>query len=107
MSEEQKEIVIAYCGLICSQCGAFKKQRCLGCHSDRPMNRRCKVKKCAMEKGITTCGQCDQFDDLKDCVKLNNFTSKFFGLIFKSDRIGNLNRIRQHGMEQFRQEQLD
>lgn len=104
MNDDSKEFILAYCGLVCSECGACKKGKCQGCHSDKPMNRGCKVKPCALEKGYTTCAECVEFENLKDCKKLNNFISKIFGLIFRSDRIGNLERIREIGIEQFQQE---
>lgn len=97
-----EEMVLAYCGLVCSDCGAFKKQKCEGCYSEKPLNRGCKVKPCAMDKDVTTCAECDEFEDLKKCKKLNNFISKIFSLIFRSDRLGNLELIRQNGLEQFK-----
>ena len=96
------EMILAYCGLVCNDCGAFKKQKCEGCHSERPLNKGCKVKPCAVDKGIITCADCDEFEDLAKCKKLNNFISKIFKLIFKTDRLGNLQRIRQNGLEQFK-----
>ena len=63
------------------------------------MNTGCKVKPCVQEKGYTTCAECADFGDLKACKKLNNFISKIFALIFRSDRIGNLNHIREIGIE--------
>jgi hypothetical protein len=101
---DSKEVVLAYCGLVCSDCGAYLKNKCKGCHSDKPMNRGCKVKPCAMEKNCTTCGDCGDFTDLKECKKLNNWISKIFGLIFRSDRIGNLYRIREIGIEKLKEE---
>ena len=101
MAESEKQVIIAYCGLVCSECGAFKKQRCEGCHSEKPMHKGCKVKPCAIERNYTTCAECGDFENLKDCKKLNNFISKIFGLIFRSDRIGNLNQIRQAGLDRF------
>lgn len=44
MTEEPKEFILAYCGLVCSECGAYTKGRCKGCHSDKPMNKGCKVR---------------------------------------------------------------
>ena len=97
-----EELMLAYCGLVCNECGAFKKQKCEGCHSEKPLNKRCKVKRCAMDKDITTCADCDEYEDLAKCRKLNNFISKIFKLIFKSDRLGNLTLIRQNGTEKFK-----
>ncbi len=96
------EAIIAYCGLVCSECGQFKRQKCQGCHSEQPMYKGCRVKKCAMDKGISTCADCVEFSDLKRCGKLNNFISKIFGLIFRTDRLGNLECIRGCGLEKFR-----
>lgn len=96
------EAIIAYCGLVCSECGAFKRQKCQGCHSPKPMFQGCKVKKCAMDKGVSTCAACIEFSDLKKCKKLNNFISKIFALVFRSDRLGNLESIRRSGLENFK-----
>jgi len=35
---------------------------------------------------------------------LNNFISRIFGLIFRSDRIGGLYRIREIGLDAFKSE---
>lgn len=104
MSEAPKEFVLARCGLVCSQCGMFLKGKCQGCHCDKPMSLRCKVKPCAAERGFTSCADCKDFENLKDCGKLNNFISRIFAFIFRSDRIGNLNRIRQIGLDEFETE---
>ena len=55
-----------------------------------------------MDKHITTCADCDEFEDLAKRKKLNNFISKIFKLIFKTDRLGNLRGIRKNGLEQFK-----
>ena len=68
------------------------------------MNRNCKVKACASEHGYATCAECTDFENLKECKKLYNFVSRFFGFIFRTDRIGNLNRIREIGLESFKEE---
>ena len=107
MSEKNKQnIIIAYCGLCCSNCGMYKKGRCQGCHSDKPMNRNCKMKACAMERGYVTCAECADFQNLKECTKLFNIISRFFGFIFHTDRIGNLNRIRDIGLDKFKEEKM-
>ncbi len=98
------ELLIGYCGLCCSNCGMLRKGRCAGCHSDRPMNRNCAMKQCAKGRNYSTCAECTDFDDLGRCRKLNNLVSKCFGLLFRTDRIGNLHRIREIGLERFREE---
>ena len=104
MSNSTPEVIIAYCGLACSNCGAYLKGKCLGCHSDKPMNRNCKMKICAMRRDYTTCADCSDFSALKECRELYNPVSRFFGFIFRTDRIGNLNRIREVGLSQFKEE---
>lgn len=104
MNEESKEFILAHCGLVCSDCGMYIKGRCGGCHSDKPMSLNCKVKPCSQDKSYVTCAQCSDFANLKECKKLNNFTSKIFGFIFRSDRIGNLCSIREIGLEKFKEE---
>ena len=97
----EHDLIVAHCGLVCSDCGAFKKGKCQGCHSDKTMCFNCKVKKCNLAHGYTTCADCTEFEDLKKCKKLNSFVSKIFKLIFRSDRLGNLNCIRQKGLDTF------
>jgi len=99
--------IIAYCGLVCSNCGMYLKGKCQGCHSEKPMNRNCKMKDCAMARNYTTCADCTAFNNLKECKKLNNLIAKFFGFIFHTNRIGNLNRIREVGIEQFSKEKME
>jgi hypothetical protein len=101
---EQTSFIVAYCGLACSNCGMYLKGRCAGCHSDKPMNRNCDMKACAIERSYTTCADCVEFRDLRKCRKLNNLIANFFGFIFRTDRIGNLNRIRESGIEIFIEE---
>lgn len=104
MSEQSQDVIVAYCGLICSDCGAYKRNRCKGCYSEKPMNRNCKIRKCTIENSYITCADCTEFTELKKCRKLNNLISKFFSFIFRTNRIGNLNRIREVGLEQFKAE---
>ena len=106
MSENSAEFVLAYCGLVCSKCGMFVKGRCHGCHSERPMMRNCRVKKCCIGHEYGTCADCDEFANLRECRKLHNLISKIFGFVFRTDRIGNLNRIRVVGVDEFAKEMV-
>ncbi|MBU1153973.1 hypothetical protein KKB84_08465 [bacterium] len=98
-----QDMIIAYCGLCCTNCGMYQKNKCQGCHSDKPMNRNCRMKACAMARGFITCAQCADFTDLKGCKKLYNVVSRLFGFVFRSDRIGGLNSIREIGLERFKE----
>ena len=104
MPENTGEFVLAQCGLVCSNCGMFVKGRCQGCHSEKPMMRNCKVKKCCLDRQLSTCAECDEFVNLRECRKLHNWISRIFGFIFRTNRIGNLYRIRDVGADRFREE---
>ncbi len=104
MSTVAPETIVARCGLVCSNCGAFRHGRCGGCHSEKPMFGCCPVRACALEKTCATCADCADFADLKSCRKLNSFIARVFGLIFRSNRIGSLYRIREIGLDAFKSE---
>ncbi len=53
---------------------------------------------------FATCAECTAYPDLHQCGKLHNFISRIFGWIFKSDRIGNLERIRKVGLQPFKEQ---
>ncbi|MBF0543853.1 MAG: DUF3795 domain-containing protein [Candidatus Riflebacteria bacterium] len=98
-----KEVIIARCGLVCSECGSYLKGKCSGCHSEKPMFANCPTKKCTLEKNILTCAECSDFQNLKECGKLHNWISRFFGWIYGTNRIGHLESIRKTNLESFKQ----
>jgi hypothetical protein len=98
------EVIVANCGLVCSACGVYTRGKCDGCFGEKPMFRNCPVKKCTAERGYATCAECTQFAELKRCKKLNNPISKIVGFIFRTNRVGNLTRIRRDGLEAFKRE---
>ena len=102
MSENEQTAVVAHCGLVCSECGAFKKQKCTGCYGGKPMFANCPIKKCCLDTHRATCAECTEFEELRDCTKLNNLISKFFSMMFRTSRIDNLKAIRESGLEQFK-----
>lgn len=98
------EAIVARCGLVCSNCGAFTKGKCGGCYSDRRMFTCCPVRACTIEKNYATCAECTAFPDLKACRKVNSLISRIFSLVFRTDRKANLYRIREIGLEAFKAE---
>ena len=50
-------------------------------------------------KDIKTCAECAEFTDPRACKKFNNFLSRLFGLIFKSDRAACIAQIRNIGID--------
>ncbi|MBN1622516.1 MAG: DUF3795 domain-containing protein [Endomicrobiales bacterium] len=97
-----KEIIsntglVAYCGLYCGACGAYLKDKCPGCH-DNSKATWCKIRLCCIDNHYKSCADCREFPVVKDCKKFNNFISKIFGLVFRSDRAACIKQIRDIGI---------
>lgn len=92
---------IACCGIICSDCGALKKGKCSGCASGKQRFSSCPVRKCNIEKKQCNCSECKLFTNYRDCKKLWNFIAKIFHFLFRANRIGNLEKMRETGIEKF------
>ena len=90
--------LVARCGLYCGSCGAHRRGRCGGC-CDAPKFTCCPVRKCCIENNYATCAECQAFPNPRDCKKFNNFISKLFGLIFRSDRPACIAQIREKGLQ--------
>jgi hypothetical protein len=90
--------LVAYCGLYCAACKSYLNEKCNGCHENSKA-AWCKVRSCCMEKQTNSCAECAEFPDPRACGKFNNFMSRTFGLIFKSDRAACIAQIRQFGLE--------
>lgn len=104
--------LIAACGLYCGTCRAYRKQKCPGCSSPQKEAAWCKLRSCCLQKGIQTCAECNEYGSetsrpLRDCHKFNNPIGKLFGIIFRSDRHGCIERIREVGSETFAQEMAE
>jgi len=95
--------LIAKCGLYCAACGAFLKGRCKGCKENVNASW-CKVRTCCCEAGRSSCAECASFQDPSDCSKFNNFISRIFAFIFRSDRAACIKRIREAGPEAYASE---
>ena len=50
-----------------------------------------------------SCADCKEFKDPMDCKKFNNFFSKMFAIILKSDRAACIAKIKNTGYEGFAQ----
>ena len=91
---------IAYCGLYCGACHKFLKGKCPGCHNNEKAGW-CKVRKCCMQKKISSCADCDEYANAKECKMHNNFFGKVFAVLFNSDRYACLDLIKAEGYENF------
>ena len=89
--------LVAYCGLYCGACRAYKSGKCPGCqHNDKAT--WCAVRDCCRDRSANSCAECADFADAKDCRKFNNFISRLFGLVFRSDRAACIAQIRAVGL---------
>lgn len=95
--------LVARCGLYCSACGSYLKERCEGCLKNEKA-AWCKIRTCIAEQGIATCAECADFESPKDCKKFNIFMSKMFSLVFRSDRPACIARIKEIGISQYAEE---
>jgi len=103
-----KEVVadqnlVGYCGLYCGACRKYLKEKCPGCHGNEKATW-CEVRKCCMANNITSCADCKTVANANDCKKFNNFMSKLFGFIFRSDRQKCINAIKEKGIDAYSKE---
>jgi hypothetical protein len=97
-----KEIVtdekqVAYCGLYCAACNAYLKGKCPGCHENAKAGW-CKIRTCCSDNGYLSCAECHEIADPNDCKKFNNFISKVFAVVFRSNRAACIEQIKAEGM---------
>jgi len=92
--------LIAYCGLYCGSCKSYLKGKCPGCHENNKAGW-CKVRACNIEHGYQSCADCKDFTNVMECKKCNNFMSKIFAMLFKSDRKACIAMIKESGYDEF------
>jgi hypothetical protein len=95
--------LVAYCGLYCGACKAYKSGRCPGCQKNEKA-KWCKVRSCGMAAGYATCADCVEHTDPRGCDKYHNLISRIFGFVFRSNRAACIARIREVGREEFARE---
>lgn len=91
--------LVACCGLYCGACRAYLRGRCPGCRENHKA-AWCKVRKCCISNQFASCAECKDFQNPQDCRMFNNWISKVFGFIFRSDRAACVRQIRGIGIEQ-------
>ena len=106
-----KEIVadptlVAYCGLYCGACPRYLRGPCPGCRENEKATW-CKVRSCCIEHEISSCGECRDYEDPKECGKFNNLISRVFGFVFRSDRRACVLQIRDLGLDGHAQAMAD
>ncbi len=97
---ENNVALIAFCGLYCAACNSFIKEKCPGC-SKNAKATWCAVRTCCLENNYKSCTDCKKFDNQMECKKYNNFMSKVFGFLFRSNRKACLDIIKEKGYDGF------
>jgi hypothetical protein len=92
--------IISYCGLFCTNCRSYQNGKCPGCQGNAKATW-CKVRSCCMGKGIKSCADCTEYANTMDCKKFNNFVSKMFAFVFRSDRAASIEMIKKNGYENY------
>ena len=90
--------MVAYCGLYCGACRSHLNGKCKGCHENSKATW-CTVRACCIGKNIKSCAECADHANPSDCKKFNNFMSKLFGFVFRSDRAACIAQIRDLGID--------
>lgn len=103
MVEGADRELVSSCGIYCGQCHRYKKGKCPGCVALETA-KWCKVRSCTRERGIYTCAECAEYEDVQECPRFNTFMAKIFAFIFKSDRKASLVRISEIGVEKYARE---
>ncbi len=92
--------LIAYCGLYCGACPKYLAEKCPGCHENNKAGW-CKVRECNIQNNYQSCADCKEFRNPMDCKKFNNFFSKIYALMYKSDRAACVAKIKAEGYRAF------
>jgi len=91
-----KELV-AYCGLYCGACGFYLKGRCPGCPYMKGSS--CKIRICCLEQGYSSCADCREYEDTRECKKYKKIIAKIICFIFRLDRQACIRQIRKLGIQ--------
>jgi hypothetical protein len=89
--------LVAACGLYCGACRSYLNERCDGCAKNEKATW-CGVRACCREHGWSSCAECTVCADPRRCAKFDNFMSRLFGLVFRSDRAACVAQIRRLGL---------
>ena len=98
MTEKTK--LIAYCGLYCGECSKYKKGKCPGC-SENTKASWCKIRSCGIENNLSSCSECKEHKNVKDCKKYHNKIARVIEFFSGTDRSKCIEMIKNKGSENF------
>lgn len=90
--------LVAYCGLYCGACNSYRKGRCSACHNNDKATW-CKVRRCCIENGYSSCAECKEYEDPDSCKNFNNVISRTVGFFLRSDRRECIYQIKRIGID--------
>lgn len=94
--------LVSACGFYCGACKSFLKGTCNGCASNNNFwARNCTVKQCCSFSKRATCADCNEFDNVEECSKLNSSFIRFFGYFVGYSRPANIKEISRIGTKNF------
>ena len=92
--------LVSYCGLFCGACPKYLKEKCTGCHEYEKATW-CKIRTCCVENNYQSCAACEDFNDVNECKKFNNFFARAISFILRSDRKAGVDFVKEKGYEEF------
>ena len=98
--------LVARCGLYCGACRSYLGGKCKGC-AENAKATWCKIRTCCADKHVATCAECPEYSNVRACNTFENLMSKLFGLVFRSDRAGCIDQIKELGLDGHAQAMAD
>lgn len=101
-------IMLAPCGMNCIVCykHCYHKKPCEGCFkgdNGKPEHcRKCKIKDCTKEKGVTYCYECSDYP----CKLVKNL-EKSYNKRYKVSLVENSQFTKEHGLTEFMKQQKE
>ena len=103
--EQSNTNLVSYCGFYCGACPTYIKGKCEGCKGNSPKcavgYKGCKVRPCCIEKEISSCAHCNEFDSVKECKIYNPFIIRFGQFLTRTNRRKGIEMIKKKGEVEF------
>lgn len=97
--------LVSYCGFYCGACPKYIKNQCEGCKGESVKcgigYKACKVRTCCIEKQISTCAECNEYDSVKNCTIYNPFMIKVGQFLTRTRRRKGIEMIKKNGENEF------
>jgi hypothetical protein len=90
--------LVAYCGLYCGACQKYLSGKCEGCQNNAKATW-CKVRSCNIDRRYSSCAECVDYPNAKECKKFNNAVSNLIGFVLRSDRAACITQIKNLGLQ--------